>query len=156
MFYGGRLLSHLTANDVEVDEFISLRRLNRHIAIVIDSDRSKPEDPINSTKERVVDEFNQGPGFAWVTTGREIENYVDPELMEQAVKTVCPKAVKLARKKNYEHIWHYRTDTGETRGDADKVKIARQVSQAEPNLLVLDLKSQVEKLVEFIRNSNGQ
>lgn len=156
MFYGGRLLSHLTANDVEVDEFISLRRLNRHIAIVIDSDRSKPEDPINSTKERVVDEFNQGPGFAWVTTGREIENYVDPELMEQAVKTVCPKAVKLARKKSYEHIWHYRTDTGETRDDADKVKIARQVSQAEPNLLVLDLKSQVEKLVEFIRNSNGQ
>ena len=24
MFYGGRLLSHLTANDPEVDEFISL------------------------------------------------------------------------------------------------------------------------------------
>jgi hypothetical protein len=156
MFYGGRLLSHLTANDPEVDEFISLRRLNRHIAIVIDSDRSKAVDPINSTKARIVAEFDQGPGFAWVTQGREIENYVSLALMEQAVKAVCPNADKLASSDSYDHIWHYKTMSGESRDDADKVKVAREVSHAEPNLAVLDLKSQIEKLVQFIRKSNGQ
>lgn len=156
MFYGGRLLSHLTANDPEIDEFISLRRLNRHIAIVIDSDRSKPADPINSTKQRIVTEFNQGPGFAWVTQGREIENYVAADLMEQSIKAVHPKASKLASTDSYDHIWHYRTASGEFKDDADKVKIAREVSLAEPNLAVLDLKSQIDKLVQFIQLSNGQ
>lgn len=156
MFYGGRLLSHLTANDPEVDEFISLRRLNRHIAIVIDSDRSKPTDQINNTKDRIVTEFDQGPGFAWVTEGREIENYVTADLMEQSLKDVHPKASKLASNDSYDHIWHYKTASGELKDDADKVKIARKVSQAEPNLAVLDLKYQIEKLVQFIRESNGQ
>jgi predicted ATP-dependent endonuclease of OLD family len=156
MFYGGRLLSHLTANDPEVDEFISLRRLNRHIAVVIDSDRAKALDPINGTKARIVAEFNQGPGFAWVTQGREIENYVSSDLMEQAVKAVCPNADKLASSDSYDHIWHYKTMSGESRDDADKVKVAREVSHAEPNLAVLDLKSQIEKLAQFIRKSNGQ
>ena len=124
--------------------------------IVIDSDRSSAVDPINSTKARIVGELDQGPGFAWVTQGREIENYVASEVMERAVKTVCPKAKTLASSDSYEHIWHYKTDSGEVRDDTDKVKIAREVSSAEPNLAVLDLKSQVEKLVQFIQKSNGQ
>ena len=156
MFYGGRLLSHLTASDPEVDEFISLRRLNRHIAIVIDSDRSTADEPINTTKKRVVDEFAQGPGFAWVTQGREIENYVVPDLMEQAVKAACPKAKQLATHGNYEHVWHYKTDSGDIRDDGDKVKIARQVCQVEASLDVLDLKSHITQLVDFIHRSNGQ
>ena len=90
------------------------------------------------------------------TQGREIENYVSAALMEQAVKAVCPNADKLASSDSYDHIWHYKTMSGESRDDADKVKVAREVSHAEPNLAVLDLKSQIEKLVQFIRKSNGQ
>lgn len=156
MFYGGRLLSHLSANDPELDEFISLRRLNRHIAIVIDSDHSSADDAINATKVRIESEFNQGPGFAWITQGREIENYVAAELMEKAVKSVQPKATALASTHPYHHIWHYEVSTGEVRDDADKVKLAREVSHMEPNLTVLDLKPQIEKLVEFIQHCNGQ
>jgi hypothetical protein len=50
MFYGGRLLNHLTAHDPEVDDFISLRRLNRHIAVLIDSDKDRPRAKLNATK----------------------------------------------------------------------------------------------------------
>ncbi|MEZ4770015.1 MAG: hypothetical protein R2844_16480, partial [Caldilineales bacterium] len=32
MFYGGRLLSHLSADDAEIDEFISLRKINQNLA----------------------------------------------------------------------------------------------------------------------------
>ncbi len=40
MFYGGRLLNHLSADDPDITEFIKLRRLNRHLAVVMDSDKA--------------------------------------------------------------------------------------------------------------------
>lgn len=93
MFYGGGLLSHLAAEDSGVKDFIALRSLNRNSVIVIDSDRPSAEKEINSTKRRVRREFNDsgGPGFAWVTWGYTIENYVPRHLLEAAVKAVHPR-----------------------------------------------------------------
>jgi hypothetical protein len=73
MFYGGRLLNHLSPDDPDVDEFISLRRLNRHLAVAIDSDKAKQSGKINTTKRRIVDSMKD-PGLVWVTQGRNIEN----------------------------------------------------------------------------------
>jgi hypothetical protein len=154
MFYGGRLLSHLSADDPEVGDFISLRRLNRYIAIVIDSDRSAPKKHINQTKKRVREEFNKGPGFAWITKGREIENYVEPELLEEAVKRVHPQAVRLASTGPYDKCLHYTTSKGELRDRVDKVKVAREVASEHAQLDVLDLRQMISKLVGFIRESN--
>jgi predicted ATP-dependent endonuclease of OLD family len=47
MFYGGRLASHLSGEDIDnsdkhIEEFISLRRLNRRSVIVMDSDLREP------------------------------------------------------------------------------------------------------------------
>lgn len=36
MFYGGKLLAHLTASEEALGEFISLRYLNRASAVIID------------------------------------------------------------------------------------------------------------------------
>ncbi len=154
MFYGGRLLSHLSADDPEVGDFISLRRLNRYIAIVIDSDRSAPKKHINQTKKRARGEFNKGPGFAWITKGREIENYVQPELLEEAVKRVHPQAVRLATTGPYDKCLHYTTSKGELRDRVDKVKVAREVASKQAQLDVLDLRQMISKLVGFIRESN--
>lgn len=90
MFYGGGLLRHLTADDPSVEEFISLRRLNRHSAIIIDSDRSSPHARLTNTKIRVRDEFDRAdmPGFAWITACRTIENYVPPSTLTAAVTQV--------------------------------------------------------------------
>ncbi|MGA7955268.1 MAG: hypothetical protein WCA07_17285 [Gloeobacterales cyanobacterium] len=98
MFYGGRLLSHLSAEEKdfkeqEINKFIDLRSLNRNISIVIDSDREQEDSSINGTKQRIVEEFNTGAGFAWVTKGREIENYVGPNSLEV-------KCSPLSRQKN--------------------------------------------------------
>ena len=87
MFYGGKLFSHLTANDDDeinekLENFISVRNLNRNISIVFDSDKDKSRAHLNSTKKRLKEEFNKGPGFAWITKGREIENYIDSEIIE--------------------------------------------------------------------------
>ncbi|MGE9007248.1 ATP-dependent nuclease [Leptospira interrogans] len=52
MFYGGRLLSHLSASDDDVTEFINLRSLNRNLAILIDSDRSDEASEISNVLMR--------------------------------------------------------------------------------------------------------
>ena len=121
MFYGGRLLSHLSALDPEVTEFISLRRLNRHISILIDSDRAKQGGRINDTKRRVKTEFDNGPGFAWITKGREIENYVPPIILEECVKKVHPSAVRLASVGQFDNSLHYKNSKGAMVKDVDKV-----------------------------------
>lgn len=145
MFYGGRLLSHLTANDPEVEEFISLRRLNRFISIVMDSDRKSKTADINETKTRLQREFDKAPGFAWVTAGREIENYVSPTVLTAAISAVRPSA-KLGSMKQYAPC---------IPEGVDKVKVARKVAEQEAKLDILDLRARAENLVRFIRNSSG-
>ena len=159
MFYGGKLLSHLTANDPYVDEFISLRRLNRKIAIVIDSDRKKARERINSTKSRIRREFDNGPGFAWITKGREIENYLDPDIIEKCVKEIHPSAIELVKKDQYSNLLKYRKINRKRQkviDVADKVKIARKIVSKYPvNFNILDLKIIMNKLMKFIYDSNG-
>ncbi len=156
MFYGGRLLSHLSAEDSDVNDFISLRRMNRNIAILIDSDKSSPKSRINETKKRVRDEFDKGPGFAWITKGREIENYIEVDILEQAINKLYPNAKKNKENENNEFR---KSLSYQNNGNKDfkinKVKLAHEVvSTFDLNLDILDLKKQINKLVEFIRTSN--
>lgn len=155
MFYGGRLLSHLSANDPEVDDFISLRRLNRQISILIDSDRRKPKARLNQTKKRVIEEFEKGPGFAWVTKGRAIENYIPNPLLEASVRVAHTSVTGLRKKlgPNDDPLTGMR-GVGK-KFVADKVKIAHEVVKSTPDLSILDLQLQVKKLVEFIRSANA-
>lgn len=155
MFYGGRLLSHLTANDPEVDDFISLRRLNRNIAILIDSDRSYARQPINKTKRRVADELNQSPGFAWITKGREIENYIAPEKLKAVIQEVHPEATEIGGTGEYADCLQFKKPRTDGFKQADKVKVARKVVTQAPDLDVLDLRTQVRRLVAFIEQSNS-
>ena len=161
MFYGGRLFSHLTAEDPEdrearTTDFISVRKLNRQTCIVFDSDKSKSGGSLNATKRRLKREFDKGPGFTWVTKGREIENYIDPNILEGCVKHVHPSAGGLIGKSEWSNTLKYtKKRTSETR-TADKVKVARYYDENhDPDLGVLDLKAQINKLRKFVYESNG-
>jgi hypothetical protein len=154
MFYGGRLLSHLTADDPEITDFISLRRLNRYITILIDSDRKSIGSRINDTKKRIKEEFETGPGFAWITKGREIENYIDATVLEDAVKHIHKDAAGLIGVGRFDHCYHYKNSKGEEVDKVDKVKIAHEVIKAPVNLEILDLKPMLNKLIDFIIEAN--
>lgn len=154
MFYGGRLLSHLTADDIEVNEFISLRRLNRFISIVIDSDKSNQKDSINRTKNRIKEEFDKGPGHAWITKGKEIENYIEPAVMESAIKSIYPKAVELHNIGPFAHRYWYKDQENEVIQNVDKVKIAHKIAGEKINYEILDLKVQIKRLINFICEAN--
>lgn len=79
VFYGGRLLSRLSADDPDhsdVGQAVSVLRVNRNAAFLIDSDIKKAGGQIGRTKRRMIDEVGKFKGIAWVTKGREIENYL--------------------------------------------------------------------------------
>lgn len=169
MFYGGRLLSHLSAEDDEVDDFISLRSLNRNSIILIDSDKSGPGGRVNETKQRVVEAFSQGRGLAWVTAGREIENYINPSALHAVLKEIYPKYHQPAGVGRYDHLLHFkRKEPRKSRSadarqiadpllytDADKVKVAKAIALQPADLEIFDLKSKVSEVVDFIRQANA-
>jgi len=168
MFYGGRLLSHLSVSDEEVKDFIELRRLNRHLAIVMDSDKKGAYSHVNKTKKRVLGEFDRDGGVGWLTAGREIENYVDPDMLHAALKE-CYAGVYAgpAEVGQYDHALHFTRLAPKARRSArapdpslvdesaDKVKVAKLVCAREANLDVLDLRKRIAELVEMIQVANG-
>jgi hypothetical protein len=163
MFYGGRLLSHLSAGDEEVKEFISLRTLNRNVALVMDSDRSNADDEINDTKKRLLREFATNGGVAWLTDGREIENYVEPDFLQAAVRAVyADRYVKAYRLGTFEHSFYFyrrkktEGDKIELFKDVDKVKVARQVCSGEHSIDHLGLRTHLDRVVEMIRRANRE
>jgi energy-coupling factor transporter ATP-binding protein EcfA2 len=84
MFYGGRLISHLSLDrepQEDTDDLIRLLNINQHSAIVIDSDRRKAAAPLNPTKERVKTECAKSEVLCWITDGREIENYLPADVV---------------------------------------------------------------------------
>lgn len=150
MFYGGRLLAHLSYDSPEVSDFVQLARLNRNSAIVMDSDRTGPKKRLNDTKQRVRREFSDNDQHVWVTAGRTIENYVDHATFSHAVTAVHPKVGRQPKKGRYEDY----TRVAGTRA-IDKVAVARQVVRSATSLVELDLQHQIRRLVSCIQRANA-
>ncbi len=156
MFYGGALLNHLTVEDAPVKDFISLRKLNRHSAILIDSDKTSATAALNDTKTRVQAEFaGPGPGLAWITDGYTIENYVPSNVLKAAV-TEVHKTVSLKwNGDRYANPLRHETKSGRL-FEFDKVAIAHVVCDnwttppTNP-----DLRQHIAQVVRFIRVANG-
>lgn len=163
MFYGGRLLSHISLlrepKEMSPDELIKLLRINQHSAIVIDSDRKRKSDEVNTTKTRIIEECSKSEVFCWVTEGREIENYVTPESLGAAYDKIVQKsgAIKLGQfqkieeslKKGYESNWRagYAYDTDKP-GFARK--ICAEITEVPDRL---DLKEKLSELIKRIRSA---
>lgn len=154
MFYGGRLLNHLSVNDQEIDDFISLRSLNRNLVLIMDSDRSSKDKSINQTKRRIKEEFNTTSGFAWETAGREIENYVEESILREAVETVKPGAGIHVQSGMFDKAIPKNDPSDDTSLTIDKIKVAHEVAKLSPSLEVLDLNDRMTQLVKFIHSAN--
>lgn len=152
MFYGGRLLSHLTASDDALDEFIKLQKLNRNMAIVIDSDKLDEADGINATKQRLADEFRQASGRVWITAGKEIENYLSQALLTEFLETEC-QGVECPEYGQYKILTRFLSKDGKPK-QIDKLRLAHWVAKKEADASVLDLSSRIDELGEFVSRCN--
>ncbi len=161
MFYGGRLLSHLSTDEAEdanedIEALIDVKKLNRHLAFVIDSDKTTAQDPINATKTRIKQtlENNQhgvNKDLCWITAGREIENYVDSNIVLDALKSTYPSTFKdRPAPADFVHPLYFTRTDGQLFKKADKVKIARYICTKDANLDILDLREKITELVERI------
>ncbi|KWV56660.1 hypothetical protein AS156_04060 [Bradyrhizobium macuxiense] len=162
MFYGGRLLSHLSATDEEVTEFIRLRSLNQNLCVIIDSDKSSAGSPINDTKARIVTELADTRSKVWVTKGREIENYIPHDALQAAVEEVySAKYHSAVSGSPYGHALHFKSRSASGTGpdkivrDIDKVRVAKIVASKPAELDILDLRENVTDLVALIRAANA-
>lgn len=150
MFYGGRLLSHLSAKDPELTEFISLVCINRHTAVLMDSDKSVSNGQISATKQRVRKEVGEAGGWSWVTNGREIENYYPHDRLHAALAKVAPQARPPSRIGPYTDIFRA-SEPNACR--IDKIRLAHElIGGGTPSYL--DLAKQLRGLVRFIEAAN--
>jgi energy-coupling factor transporter ATP-binding protein EcfA2 len=157
LFYGGRLLSHLSADDPAVAEFIALPRINRNFAIVIDSDRKKSGAKINATKLRVKKEIEAASGrVPWITQGYTIENYVPPGLLVEVVSEVHAGAKCNWKGDRYQDPLEKKRIKHRV-VSVDKPAIAERVIARwqEVDGWPLDLSSQVKRLIEQVRDANA-
>jgi len=162
MFYGGGLISHLSASDDALNEFIALRKLNRHMAIVLDSDKGVDEEKLKPHVQRIVKEMNEGAGVVWVTAGREIENYVDGEELQLALKKLHPQIYKKSGQiGQYDHAFYFLRENPQdankllTHKGGDKVGAATIICSKPADLDRLDLRAKIDELVEMIRKANN-
>jgi hypothetical protein len=127
MFYGGSLLSSLTADDPgQGKDQISLKALNRYMAVLIDSDKSSESANLNSTKKRIIAELAvDETGSTWVTEGYTIENYVPSQIMQAVRQSVHPKVQFSA----IGSLWDNPLKLAQGSTVVDKVEIARRVCE---------------------------
>lgn len=160
LFYGGGLISHLSADDEAIGEFIRLRQLNRNLAIVIDSDKSSPRAPLKPAAQRLKDEMSDSGSVVWITEGREIENYVKPAVLHDALRACHPNIYHEQDKVGlFDHAFYFirkRAKKSEDRvfTKGDKVGAALLVCEQPADLSVLDLKARIEELTAMIRRAN--
>lgn len=150
LYYGGRLLSQYSAE--EVTELISVIKTNRNAVIVMDSDKRNRNAQLNDTKKRIIAEFDALGMMSWVTKGKEIENYIPKTAIEEALEVSLK-----AQCGQYELFpgyieKYYRGFTGK------KVRFARCVvdHMTEENMAgMMDVKKRVTELGERIVEWNG-
>lgn len=159
MFYGGSLIKHLAASDDALESFIKLRDLNRNMAIIMDSDRESEAAELRPHVQRIVDEMSGGSGVVWVTSGREIENYVDPDLLQSALQKLHPRLYDSpVSTGKFDHAFYFfkrGLARRETYKDGDKVGAANLVCEQAADLDRLDLRERIEELAAMICKANG-
>ncbi|KEQ43027.1 putative ATP/GTP-binding protein [Streptococcus mitis] len=155
LFYGGRLLSHLTGKVDESNELIQLFRANLHSIIVIDSDKTDSKKRINQTKLRIKKEFMQNQAIVWITQGKEIENYLSRNIFNKVYKVnkqigqyekIDDFLNENSRKKN---IGKYYV----TNKASESISIAKEMTREDIN--ILDLETQISTIVKQIKIWNG-
>ncbi|AZQ60246.1 hypothetical protein EJ994_16070 [Maribacter sp. MJ134] len=149
MFYGGRLLSHLSFHSEHIiSELIPLLKLNRNAFVVMDRDGFSNQSKINSTKSRIKQEL--GDRNSWVTKGREIENYLTSKTIKSWLGI---EKMRIDSNKKLEDIIAKvstkKYASAKSRFSSEIVKHIEIV-----DLDILDLKLKINQLVKKIKTWN--
>lgn len=100
--------------------------------------------------------------MVWITAGREVENYVDGEKLQDAFKTLHPRLyVAPCRTGQYDHAFYFYREDPKKKGqrvtyeDGDKVGAATLICKEAAVLDDLDLRARLTSLTAMVRTANG-
>ena len=159
VFYGGRLLSHLSAEppDNREEDPINILLTNRNAIIIMDSDKLNKSQEINDTKKRIRKEINDVGGFCWITQGKEIEHYIPKSVLSSYYDMEISNEID-----RYTPFDDYLDTIKEGEGKrylSKKVLFAEEIIPlfSKENLSGwLDLGTQLDKVIENIKNWNHE
>ena len=149
-YYGGRVLSHYTAELTLAEEkdLLNVLLINRNSAIVMDSDKTSQQKSINDTKKRVLNEFDSKGLFSWITKGKEIENYLSLSSIKAAFENA--PIVQCGKYEQFpDYISHYYKNFSH-----NKIPFANKVKEYITNENVLDLEEKIKELYDTIKSWN--
>ncbi|WP_052181084.1 ATP-dependent nuclease [Alistipes sp. ZOR0009] len=158
MFYGGRLLSNLSFDyDLINKELIPLLKLNNNSFVVIDRDGKTINAKLNDTKTRIQNEI--GENKAWITKGREIENYLSNDALQKWLKEDynidCTFDNELNTKLE-DNIFKIGKAIEKIQYNLNKNKYANEIVKYidKTNFEILDLKQNLDNLISTIKRWN--
>lgn len=107
LYYGGRLLAHYSA-DLEntAQGLIEIFKINTNAIVVMDSDCIEgTQKEVNATKKRIRNELQFLPtSYGWITSTKEIENFVAPELWQEEFNTQIALGSNESFNKYYQEV----------------------------------------------------
>ena len=174
VFFGGSNIASFTASADELlnDDKINLMKINKNAIVLVDSDISQEKMGLKPNVEN-VSKLSEELGFLfWATKGREVENYLPVEAINDVLKkddstaeTIhnAPQKDDFPEVKQYQRFFHdskdnsgyYQLHSGNK--SYNKVDFARKVSKhfTNENLSpVLDLNDRMGEVVAEIKKWN--
>jgi hypothetical protein len=148
VWYGGAMLAGMSFEDqAACDDLVSALKVNRHAIVLMDSDRRAADDPLKERVRRVSEEAETSGGCAWVTAGREVENYIPDDALRLGLNVPSLMAPGL-----YDDVLEHIGRSG------DKPGLARLVvPHISRDMLARtrDLGPQLDRVCQLIRGWNG-
>lgn len=158
VFYGGKLLSHLSAPEdgESADDFVNILKVSKNVVVLMDSDKKSLRARHNKTKQRIAKEVTDAGGLAWITGGREIENYIPNQALLNAYE--IKNGPEFGQFDDIEIFLGTNSPSSKKSELRNKVEIARKVvGQLTREALVkeMDLKERMEEVIKKINEWNG-
>jgi putative ATP-dependent endonuclease of the OLD family len=171
LFTGGRLTESLSFDDPDatpataegslpdadglVDDFIKVLKINRHAVVMMDRDRDEGQE-LKPWVKRIVEESERMGGIAWVTAGREVENYIPMKVLSILAEK---KLISMVEEPG-QHETLFTKVKGPKGGDRSgtKVALARQVCEHLTFEMITgtyDLSLRLAEVCAKIREWNG-
>jgi hypothetical protein len=158
MFYGGACLANLSASDcIPSEDFIELLRINSNAIVVIDRDGESADSVLKEYKRRIQSEI--GEDNCWITQGREIENYLTPNLLNRYLGSRYPdKSISVEFGIDDKISKCIKTAVGEESFDYahSKRNYAKEICEMmnSEDLEQLDLKKRIKQICDAITEWN--
>ena len=160
MFYGGACLANVTAADRgPTPEFVELLRINGNAIVVIDRDGTSINAKLREYKQRIQQEI--GEDRCWITLGREIENYLSPDLIGRFLDRKRPGEATRVRFDRYDRLQdrlNRAVKAPKLNYDNSKRQYAREICEAmtREDLDCLDLRKWIRRIHAAIAGWNGR